>query len=368
MKDAIPIVSRLIAGIEKGVMTTLIKRRQTAALWLAFLATLAASSAVAQIRKLPTIPDDSDRATLGTTGQAASAHQASYTFLTIDPQGEGHCYADARGPDQARQVVVDWSDPDDCNLVHASLWDGTDWTALDFADPKCPDVGTYFTSLNSRGIAFGTYWSISCNYEPAAGINVKTGRSFALPGVKDFPFNQGISMSNDGLAVGVAWSGSAWTTVNEVKHWIWDGRKYLFPTFPADWDVSGFWAGPLAINDSGQIAGQYVDTKSGRLRGYFQHGWNVTTFDAPGDPELGTYVNALTDSGDVLLLGGYAENSPYYPYHNFSWRQGVFTTLPNVPFPEAVITFVHGLNDRGDFSGVWLDGSNLYHAFAAYRK
>jgi hypothetical protein len=52
-------------------------------------------------------------------------------------------------------------------------------------------VGTYFFSLNDRDIAFGSYWSYSCNYQLAAGLHVKNGKWFVLPDVKDFPANQG---------------------------------------------------------------------------------------------------------------------------------------------------------------------------------
>jgi len=172
-------------------------------------------------------------------------------------------------------------------------------------------------------------------------------------------------MSNTGLAVGAASDTPLWTT---ATHWIWDGKKYQFPTFPAGWDVSGEWAGPLFINDWGEIAGQYVDVQSGLMRGYLQSRGRVTTFDAPGNPTGGTYVNGMTNTGTVLLVGLYDESSPYYPQHCFSMVGGVFTALPNVPFADAASTYVWGLNDRGDISGVWIDTGGLWHAFVAFRK
>jgi hypothetical protein len=332
------------------------------------LVLFAAGSITAQIKRYPTHPANPDRVIVGAQAQTPDPGQANYTFVKIDPDGMGHCYMDAHALNEAGQVVVVWSDPDypDCNVWHASLWDHGKWTSLDFVDPEFPDMTTYLTSLNERGIAFGTYWSYLPNFtsEPAAGINVKTGKWFVLPDIPGYPWNQGLSMSNNGLAVGGAVSEDG----TQTKHWIWDGKAYIFPTFPAHWDVSAFWAGPEFINDSGEIAGQYVDSGSGRSRGYFQKGWHVTTFDAPG-ASGGTYVNDITNAGNVLLNGAYDKSSPYYPAHNFSWRQGVFTSLPNVPFPEAVLpTYVYGLNDRGDFSGRWYDGSGLEHAFVAYRN
>ena len=68
------------------------------------------------------------------------------------------------------------------------------------------------------------------------------------------------------------------------------------------------------------------------------------------------------------MTGLYDESSPYSPTHSFIWRGGVFTNLPNVPFLDAVLTSANGLNERGDFSGWWMDSSGLEHAFMAYRK
>ena len=347
-------------------MTHHLRQYQTVAPCIVSLCiALLASSATAQINRYPNIPAHSGPVSTPQTSEAGHADQANYEFLSLDPQGQGHCYTDAHGLNNARQVVVLWTD--DCinYNTHASLWVDGKWTSLDFVDPNCPDAATGFESLNNRDIAFGGYWSYTCNYATAAGMEVKTGRWFVLPDIKGLSYNQGISMSNNGLAIGAA---SDTITFNINKHWIWDGRKYWFPTFPANWDVRSFWAGPLFINDSGRIAGQYVENstsspKYGRLRGYFQDGSEVTTFDAPGEPPMDTYVNGITNSGDVLLIGC----NPYPACSNFSWRRGVFTPLPNVPFPDAVGTFVFGLNERGDISGRWVD-STLNHAFVAYRK
>jgi uncharacterized membrane protein len=303
----------------------------------------------------------------GTTVVAQSPPPAEYEFHIIDPGGQGQLYVDAHGINNSRQVVVSWSP--DWIACYAAIWQQNarthedSWVSLDYTDPNCPDAATYLTSLNDRGVAFGAYWSVACDCQFAAAVNVKRGTWSCLPAIKDFPYNQGTSMNNSGRAVGAA--------VNDdsiVKHWIWDGKRYVFPNFPANWDVSEFWAGPLFINEPGQIAGQYLDLSTGRYCGYFQDGAKVTGFEAPGHP-IGTKVNGLTDSGDLLLVGIYDDSdSPYYPYHSFTWRKGVFTSLPDVPFEGAVLTWVYGINDRGDLCGVWVDQDGLNHAFVAFKK
>lgn len=330
---------------------------------------LVAPSAFAQGRRYPT------PATRGagqntqhlsmSAARAADPEQAKYTFVELDPlgQGAGYCYADAHAINNADQVVVDWSDPADCNVLHASLWDKGKWTLLDYpVDPSCSEPASYLTSITNWGFAFGTYWS-ACPYEPAGGVYVKSHQWFFLPDIKGFPYNQGFSMSDFGLATGVA----ADANYAVFKHWIWDGRKYWFPSFPANWDVNNWWEGPLFINDWGKIAGQYEDTAVGRRRGYIQDGAKLTIFDAPDKPAR-TSVNGIDNAGNVLLIGRYDEGSKYYPVRSFIRRQGVATPLPNVPFEDAVETYVYGLNDRGNISGIWVDSSDLTHAFVAFRR
>lgn len=191
-------------------------------------------------------------------------------------------------------MVVLWTD--DCinYNTHASLWDDGKWTSLDFVDPNCPDAGTGFESFNNRHRIRGLL---------ELYVQLRHRR----------------------------------------RHQREDGQ--VVQSFPANWDVSAFWAGSLFINDSGRIAGQNVENstsspKYDRLRGYVQDGSGVTTFDAPGEPSMDTYVNGITSSGYVLLIGC----NPYPACTNFSWRRGVFTPLPNVPFSDAVETDVFGLS------------------------
>ena len=337
---------------------------------------LVASTAFAQGRRYPA-PDtrgigQNTHHLSATVPQAADPEQAKYTFVELDPlgQGAGYCYIDAHAINDAGQVVVVWSDPVDCNVWHASLWHNGKWVPLDFADRDCSEPGqTYLSSLNNWDVAFGLYWIPCSDYQPAAGIFVKTGKWFVLPDIKGFPYNQGFSMNDFGLAVGVAGALDSESNTWSFKHWIWDGRKYWFPTFPSNWDVNDWWAGPLFINDFGRIVGQYWDNAAGgRRRAYVQDGAKLTVFDAPSNP-VRTGVNGVNNFGDVLVIGRYLNGETSYPA-SFIWRNGVFTQLPNVPFKDAVETYVYGLNDRGDISGIWVDSSDvtLTYAFVAFRR
>ncbi|HME33251.1 MAG TPA: hypothetical protein VKG65_10905 [Terriglobales bacterium] len=331
----------------------------------------AAGSVTGQTRRYPAYPTNTNRVIAGAQAQKSDPKQAEYTFVELDPlgQGVGYCYADAHAINNSDQVVVDWSDPADCNVLHASLWDKGKWALLDYpVDPNCAEPATYLTSLTDWGFAFGTYWS-ACPYEPAGGVYVKTRRWYFLPDIPGYPYNQGVSMSDNGLALGGAsvWDSESNQWIN--KHWLWDGRRYIFPTYPSEWDVSAFWAGPLFINNKGQIVGQFVDIATGRMRGFLQYGSKLTAFDAPGNPTEGTFVNDMNNAGYAVLAGIYDDDaSPYYPSTSFLLREGKFTALPHVPFDDVAWSVVFGVNDRGDMVGRWWDSNNNMHPYVAFRK
>ena len=292
-------------------------------------------------------------------------NQSRYTWLELDPlgTGAGFCYADAHALNDWDQVVVDWTDPNDCNILHASLWDKGKWKLLDYpVDPNCAEPASYLTSITNWGFAFGTYWS-ACPYEPAGGVDVKNRKWYFLPDIPGYPYNQGFSMNDSGLAVGV--DANRDNTV--FQHWIWDGHKYVFLTFPDDWDVNTWWAGPLSINNWGQIAGEYFDTTVGYERAYMQEGAKTTILDAPGNPDGGTYANGINNEGYVLIGALYDQGSPYYPSASFVYRKGVYTKLPTPPYDDMTLWFIFNVNDRGDMIGRWWDSNNNIHTFIAFR-
>jgi hypothetical protein len=343
-------------------------------------AALVATSANAQARRWQLAPPQNGGMAawhqLATNGQKqVDEKRSQYTWVELDPlhTGAGYCYADAHAINNSDQVIVDWSDPNDptCYTWHASLWEKGKWTLVDYPfDPSCGEQQTYLTSITDWGFAFGTWWSL-CDYyyEPAAGIDVKSKRWSSLPDIPGF-YNQGISMSDNGLAAGFAWNAD--NTV--FKHWVWDGSKYIFPTFKHNWDVNTWWAGPLFINNRGQIAGEYFDTTLNRERGYLQEGSNITSFDAPNAPDgtkpTGTWVNGMNNDGFLLLVGEYDNpNSPYYPDTSFLFKAGKFTALPNPPGTYGVMSYpaVFGVNERGDMVGRWWDTNNQAHTYIAFK-
>ncbi len=107
-----------------------------------------------------------------------------------------------------------------------------------------------------------------------------------------------------------------------------------------------------AINDSGEIVGNYLACKTDGSRGapctFAQgHGFQLvsgvyTTLDPPGS--LATTVGGVNNSG--VIVGTYLDGSN--KTHGFLFSNGVFS---NIDFPGASATEVNGINDQGQIVG-----------------
>jgi hypothetical protein len=185
-----------------------------------------------------------------------------------------------------------------------------------------------------------------------------TGRWTLLPPVAGKPFNFCMKINDFGIAVGQACEGTYWSQGNCIS-WIWNGKAYSFIPVPPGQPLQ--YTGPIAINDWGQMVGQAVD-QDGHVHPYFQEGSKITFIDYPG--ALDTYINDINNLGDVIVDASFGPN-----VQNYIWRKGVFTPIPS--YSDGVQTFQtmsHGLNDRGDYSGGWVDANGGYHPFVAIRK
>jgi hypothetical protein len=109
----------------------------------------------------------------------------------------------------------------------------------------------------------------------------------------------------------------------------------------------------LAINTSGQIAGNFSDAA------YVDHGFldtagTITTIDFPGS--YGTDLFDINDSGEMVGLYIDAASNG----HGFLDSGGVFTPIN---YPGAAQTFAAGINTAGAIVGLWLDAANNIHSF-----
>jgi probable HAF family extracellular repeat protein len=102
-----------------------------------------------------------------------------------------------------------------------------------------------------------------------------------------------------------------------------------------------------AINDAGQIVGQYT-IGTGYPQGFLFSGGEFTSIDYPGAWETSAY--GINNAG--VIIGSYDVGSPTgtSTVHGFVYQNGAFTTID---FPAAANSWLSGINNDGVMSGVY---------------
>jgi probable HAF family extracellular repeat protein len=99
----------------------------------------------------------------------------------------------------------------------------------------------------------------------------------------------------------------------------------------------------VGINNRGEIVGSFMDAQ-GRLHGFVLRRGTFTTLDFPAQGATNTVAKGINDRGEVA--GFYVINGD--SIHGFVWDRGKFT---QVDAPNANITYLHGINNRGQVVG-----------------
>jgi len=118
----------------------------------------------------------------------------------------------------------------------------------------------------------------------------------------------------------------------------------------------------FAVNDSGAIAGDYVDS-SGIQHGMILAGSKLTTIDHKNCTNSGGFsAGAIAFYGinSKNAVAGWCTNTTTGLYNAFTWAKGEFTTIS---FPKAEETQAIGINDSGDVVGLYLDTAGSQHGF-----
>src|SRR5271167_3047506 len=114
-----------------------------------------------------------------------------------------------------------------------------------------------------------------------------------------------------------------------------------------------------AVNNSGTIAGDYVDSKS--VQHAMIHAIPTQTID-------NSKCQAITGTGGISFYGlnktcsaaGWCTNANGADI-GFTWTKGKFT---DINYPNATGTEVTGINDQGDVVGLYFDTAGASHGFS----
>jgi uncharacterized membrane protein len=108
---------------------------------------------------------------------------------------------------------------------------------------------------------------------------------------------------------------------------------------------------PYAINNSGEIAGQYLDPAVGYRVFALKNGGYVTVDPGPTVAQNGSYFASLNNSGQIL---GFANTTtpPNYGYYYLADSNGALTAFPpsSLALPGGVSGF-SAFNDHGEVAG-----------------
>ena len=117
----------------------------------------------------------------------------------------------------------------------------------------------------------------------------------------------------------------------------------------------------FAVNNSGAIAGDYVDS-AGVQHGMILAGKKLTTVNHPNCTTSGGYPAAIAFYGinSAGAAAGFCTSTKTGLFTGFVYSAGKFTAIN---FPKSNGTQAIGINDAGDVVGAYLDSASVQHGF-----
>jgi len=125
--------------------------------------------------------------------------------------------------------------------------------------------------------------------------------------------------------------------------------KFTAINFP-----DAFWTVAYAINDHGEIVGQYFDASNGaRSRGFVKTEKGFSRLDFPGGDTVATTLLGVNSEGNIVGLHSVSSGPPLAPVQGFIHDGAHFTDI-RVP-GDAGYTVINGINDSDELVGVTSD-------------
>jgi uncharacterized membrane protein len=224
---------------------------------------------------------------------AADAPLLTFKFKTFDVPGA--TATNSGGINNKGLIVGQYIDS--ALIGHGFILNGKKLTTLDDPKGKSGSTGASNLALNGPIAVVGTY--ISSSTGASVGFLYKNGKFTDIPGP----------------------AGSLGSTAN-------------------------------AINDHGNIVGQYADSAA-VLHAYVLKGKKYTTLDPPGSTTPSG--NGINNKGDIVIVGG---TNPAFSAYLYTAKTKKFKTI-NVPGESG--SFVTDINTEGDVTYQAIDSAGNSH-------
>jgi uncharacterized membrane protein len=265
------------------------------------------------------------------TAGAAAAQTAPYDFVKV--YYPGSVYTDVAGINNAGQVVGTYQEPGSPAKVHGFVFDGTNYTTMDF-----PGTNLNFAlGIGNGGEILGTYAS--------QWANTWTGWVKDAQGFRTIQYPPGRStdvraINASGQIVG-SWD-TGGPTPEPAHGFMVDGDVFELVDYPG-----ALHRVANGINDAGIITGTYFNIVNGkrRLRGFGRSGGQYFGLHFPGAVDTG--IGAINNQNRIV--GWSKQGTKFY---GFVWADNGYRTFA-VPFAGATNTMALGINDLGQVTGLY---------------
>lgn len=280
---------------------------------------------------------------LSTPTLATAQVQDTADFTVLDAPGAFSTFI--KQINDSGEAVGDYIDKN-ANIFHF-LYSGTRFSTINFGIPR----GTLIGINNSGQILFnGAFVDASRN---SCGVLLGPGGvDICAPGADLGCCGTQVSALNDSGQV----AGSFLDAAGEEHIFIYSAGTYSVFDAPGHTATGG---GNLikAMNASGQVAGWFFNTGDADQQGFILSGGNYTFFGSPAGLHS-TQVLGINASGQVVGYALDANNKR----RGYVFSKGSLTTI-DAPNAGPTGTVPQAINDSGQVAGYFFDKAGVQHGF-----